>query len=216
MHSQQTAATAPLTGDGLAVPISAAQADLLRRWMSLSELKRRSLRALADELSTTSDFVERAAGELSQEFLDLARLAGRQTALVADLERLAGARLPADGAALSELPGLLAKIAEASAHVARHIDALVVEIQFQDRTRQHLLQIGDTLLFLADAGAVAQAETHGAVPNLSWDGSPDPALLARLLDAQRLSEMRSRLLAHLVPDAAPQEDQALGGSIDLF
>jgi hypothetical protein len=216
MHSEQTAATAPLTGDGLAVPISAAQADLLRRWMSLSELKRRSLRALADELSTTSDFVERAAGELSQEFLDLARLAGRQTALVADLERLAGARLPADGAALSELPGLLAKIAEASAHVARHIDALVVEIQFQDRTRQHLLQIGDTLLFLADAGAVAQAETHGAVPDLSWDGSPDPALLARLLDAQRLSEMRGRLLAHLVPDAAPQEDQALGGSIDLF
>jgi hypothetical protein len=41
-------------------------------------------------------------------------------------------------------------------------------------------------------------------------------LLARLLDAQRLSEMRGRLLAHLVPDAAPQEDQALGGSIDLF
>jgi len=189
-----------------------AQAELLRRWMSLSELKRRSLHALACELTTTSDFVERAADELSQEFLDLARLAGRQTALVADLEQIAAAGLPAAG----DLPALLGKIAEASAHVARHIEALVVEIQFQDRTRQHLLQIGDTLLFLAEAGANAQAETSGVMPNLSWDGSPDPALLARLLDAQRLSEMRGRLLAHLVPDAAPQEDQALGGSIDLF
>jgi hypothetical protein len=216
MHSEQTAAPQTPRGEPATGQAGDAQADLLRRWLSLSELKRRSLHALADELSTTSDFVERAAGELSQEFLDLARLASRQTALVADLERLAGARLPADGAALAELPGLLAKIAEASAHVARHIDALVVEIQFQDRTRQHLLQIGDTLLFLADAGAVAQAETNGAVPNLFWDGSPDAALLVRLLDAQRLSEMRGRLLAHLVPDAAPQEDQALGGSIDLF
>jgi hypothetical protein len=208
MHSEPTAASPAPTGD--------APADLLRRWLSLSELKRRSLQALANELTTTSDFVERAAGELSQEFLDLARLAGRQTALVADLERLAGARLPGDASVINELPALLEKIAEASAHVARHIDALVVEIQFQDRTRQHLLQIGDTLLFLADAGANAQAETHGAMPNLLWDGSPDPALLARLLDAQRLSEMRGRLLAHIVPDSAPQEDQALGGSIDLF
>ncbi len=191
------------------------QADLLRRWLSLSELKRRSLHALACELTTTSDFVERAAGELSQEFLDLARLAGRQTALVADLERLAAKGLPA-GDTITELPALLGKIAEASAHVARHIESLVVEIQFQDHTRQHLLQIGDTLLFLAEAGANAQAETSGVMPNLSWDGSPDPTLLARLLDAQRLSEMRGRLLAHLVPDAAPQEDQALGGSIDLF
>jgi hypothetical protein len=210
MHSEPTAAIQAPSGDAADL-----QADLLRRWLSLSELKRRSLHALADELNTTSDFVERAAGELSQEFLDLARLAGRQTALVADLERLAGASTPRD-AAVTELPGLLTKIAEASAHVARHIDALVVEIQFQDRTRQHLLQIGDTLLFLADAGANAQAETHGAMPNLSWDGSPDATLLVRLLDAQRLSEMRGRLLAHLVPDAAPQEDQALGGSIDLF
>jgi hypothetical protein len=189
-----------------------AQADLLRRWMSLSELKRRSLHALACELTTTSDFVERAADELSQEFLDLARLAQRQKALVADVERVAAAGLPAT----VELPALLGKIAEASANVARHIESLVVEIQFQDRTRQHLLQIGDTLLFLAEAGANAQAETTGVMPNLFWDGSPDPALLARLLDAQRLSEMRGRLLAHLVPDAAPQEDQALGGSIDLF
>jgi hypothetical protein len=188
-----------------------AQADLLRRWLSLSELKRRSLHALACELTTTSDFVERAAGELSQDFLDLARLAGRQTALVAELERLSGS-----GLSDAELPSLLGKIAEASAHVARHIESLVTEIQFQDHTRQHLLQIGDTLLFLAEAGANAQAETNGVMPNLSWDGSPDPALLARLLDAQRLSEMRGRLLAHLVPDAAPQEDQALGGSIDLF
>lgn len=200
MPSQQPAATPD------------AQADLLRRWMSLSELKRRSLHALACELTTTSDFVERAADELSQEFLDLARLAQRQTALVADVERVAAAGLPA----ATELPALLGKIAEASTNVARHIESLVVEIQFQDRTRQHLLQIGDTLLFLAEAGANAQAETSGVMPNLSWDGSPDPALLARLLDAQRLSEMRGRLLAHLVPDAAPQEDQALGGSIDLF
>jgi len=200
MPSQQPAATPD------------AQADLLRRWMSLSELKRRSLHALACELTTTSDFVERAADELSQEFLDLARLAQRQTALVADVERLAAAGLPGT----TELPALLGRIAEASANVARHIESLVVEIQFQDRTRQHLLQIGDTLLFLAEAGASAQAETSGIMPNLSWDGSPDPALLARLLDAQRLSEMRGRLLAHLVPDSAPQEDQALGGSIDLF
>ena len=214
MHSEHTAATQ--TGTAVIAQAPDAQADLLRRWLSLSELKQRSLHALADELTTTSDFVERAAFELSQEFLDLARLASRQTALVADLERLAGARLPDDATSLAELPGLLEKIAEASAHVARHIDALVVEIQFQDRTRQHLLQIGDTLLFLADAGATAQAATHGAVPNLAWDGSPDPALLVRLLDAQRLSEMRGRLLAHLVPDAAPQADQALGGSVDLF
>ena len=216
MHNEKIAATQSPTGDNPPTHAGGAEAELLRRWLSLSELKRRSLRALADELTTTSDFVERAAGELSQEFLDLARLASRQTALVADLERLAGARPAVAGAALGELPGLLEKIAEAAAHVARHIDALVVEIQFQDRTRQHLLQIGDTLLFLADAGATAQAETSGAVPNLAWDGSPDPALLVRLLDAQRLSEMRGRLLAHLVPDAAPQDDQALGGSVDLF
>ncbi len=209
MQSEHTATQKAIAED------AEAKAALLRRWMSLSELKRRSLHALADELTTTSDFVERAAGELSQEFLDLARLAGRQTALVADLEQLASpTRI--GGCTPGALAALLGKIADASAHVARHIDALVVEIQFQDRTRQHLLQIGDTLLFLADAGANAQAETAGTVPNLSWDGSPDATLLARLLDAQRLSEMRGRLLAHLVPDAAPQEDMALGGSVDLF
>ena len=166
MHSEPTAANQTPPSDE-----PEPHADLLRRWMSLSELKRRSLRALADELATTSDFVERAAGELSHEFLDLARLAGRQTALVADLERLAGGSLPSV-ATHADMPGLLEKIAEASAHVARHIDSLVIEIQFQDRTRQHLLQIGDSLLFLADAGADAQAETHGRVPNLAWDGAP--------------------------------------------
>jgi hypothetical protein len=212
MQSEHTAAAGPAPNPS---PGATTPAELLRRWLSLSELKRRSLHALADELTTTSDFVERAACELSQEFLDLARLAGRQTALVADLEQLAGPTRPG-GCTPPEWAALLGKIADASAHVARHIESLVVEIQFQDRTRQHLLQIGDTLLFLAEAGANAQAETSFSMPHLSWDGGPDPTLLARLLDAQKLSEMRGRLLAHLVPDAAPQEDQALGGSIDLF
>jgi methyl-accepting chemotaxis protein len=126
----------------------------------------------------------------------------------------------------ADLSAILAETADASAALSATIAPLVMGLQFQDRTSQHLAHVVEALGTLGEAGEALRQVTHDAVPGTFIPGEVDRGLLDRLVDKQTLGAVRKRFLAHLINEPPPDEivvspatDSAAaadGGDIDLF
>jgi methyl-accepting chemotaxis protein len=126
----------------------------------------------------------------------------------------------------ADLSAILAETARASAALSATIAPLVMGLQFQDRTSQHLAHVVEALGTLGEAGEALRQATHEAVPGTFTPGEVDRTLLERLVDKQTLGAVRKRFLAHLINEpptdeiaagpAADSEAAADGGDIDLF
>jgi methyl-accepting chemotaxis protein len=115
---------------------------------------------------------------------------------------------------------VLAETATASTELAGTVGQLVTGMQFQDRAKQLVAQVIETLAALEEGTAAAQTATDIAFPGLVEPGSFDQAILNRILEKQTMSAMKSRMLARLLTDdgsatAAEPEDEA-PGDIELF
>jgi len=109
------------------------QLDFLRRWLSLSTIQRRALKALAGEIKIVSDHVETSVLGLSERFQNIVATTRKQTTTVHDLVasvqgvELEGSVIPmADVAAKlgSTLTGLTEKIIEMSSRGLSMVGAL--------------------------------------------------------------------------------------------
>jgi Methyl-accepting chemotaxis protein len=108
--------------------------------------------------------------------------------------------------------------------ISADVDGMVTGIQFQDRTRQRLEHVVDTLHVIDQAieeikstTATNLPELVGAVPDIEW--------VKKLLERFTLGEMRTRFVAHLLDGERPAElpedmsgnsAPSSGGSTELF
>lgn len=108
--------------------------------------------------------------------------------------------------------------------ISSDVDGMVTGIQFQDRTRQRLEHVVDSLHVIDQALEEIKASTTAGVPDVDSDRVPDVAWVKKLLERFTLGEMRSRFVSRLldgVPDASDDEasssrTQSPSGSVELF
>lgn len=124
-------------------------------------------------------------------------------------------------ALLKEVVGDAMKEAEV---ISADVTGMITGIQFQDRTRQRLEHVVDTLEVLDGALEELKQATAPNVPPRE-DGDADVAWLKRLLDRFTLGELRSRFVAQIFEGRQPgaaADDLTSGfgpsatGTVELF
>ena len=120
-----------------------------------------------------------------------------------------------------DFSAVLSETAQSSAMMAATVGQLITGIQFQDRTKQHIGQVIETLAALGESTAAAQQETEAAFPGLFQAGGLDDAALRRIVERQTLGGMKGRLLDRLLGDTDAAGDAGhapddAGGDIELF
>lgn len=108
--------------------------------------------------------------------------------------------------------------------ISADVDGMITGIQFQDRTRQRLEHVVDTLHVIDQALEEIKSSTATALPELAV-GVPDTEWVKKLLDRFTMSEMRARFVAQLLdgkppadlPDTSSENHApSASGSIELF
>ncbi len=111
-----------------------------------------------------------------------------------------------------------------AAEISADVDAMVTGLQFQDRARQRLEHVVDTLQVIDQALEQIKQSTTAAVPELLDVADPDTGWVKNLLARYTMSEMRERFVAQILDgtpldgiDVAPdQGGPSSTGSIELF
>lgn len=113
---------------------------------------------------------------------------------------------------------VLAEVAAASASQSDTVSKMITGVQFQDRAKQHLDHVVDTLAILGKALASLQQETRAQAAAQDWNGQIDRRWLNEILENFSLSEMRKRFVAQVVRDevASPAIPQAAVGTVEMF
>jgi methyl-accepting chemotaxis protein len=122
------------------------------------------------------------------------------------------------------LGGIVADAVQAAEAISTDVDGMVTGIQFQDRTKQRLEHVIDTLEIVGQAIDKIEHETTAALPELMASSVPDTAWVKQLLDRYTMSEMRERFVLALLDgksEDAPDDVSATtaptsSGSIELF
>lgn len=122
------------------------------------------------------------------------------------------------------LSSIVAEAAGEAAQISSDVDGMVTGIQFQDRTRQRLEHVVDTLHVIGQAVEDIKDRTRAVVPELSSDPGADVEWVKGLLDKFTMSELRARFVAQLLDGKQPGEIQdvpaadvpSVSGSIELF
>lgn len=93
---------------------------------------------------------------------------------------------------------VLDEAAHASNDMSKSISGLVMGMQFQDRFKQRLEHVTDSMHVLAVALADLEDETRTAFPDATKDSSRADALVDQVLGKVRMDEVRKRLIARLM------------------
>ncbi|WP_296512231.1 methyl-accepting chemotaxis protein [Rhodopseudomonas sp.] len=103
------------------------------------------------------------------------------------------------------------------------VDGMVTGIQFQDRTKQRLEHVVDTLHVLDEAVQEVKSSTLMVAPELSELEPADMEWVKKLLDRYTMSEVRERFIAQVIdghatqmPEQAAESGPTQGGSVELF
>lgn len=117
-----------------------------------------------------------------------------------------------------ELRVLVAQSADVSSAISSDIDQMVTGIQFQDRTKQRLEHVVNTLGMLGDAINDTLTETASLAPELAAIAETDTDWVQNLLARCTMTDVQQRFNAHLNDDDAAIAAQASSGagSIELF
>lgn len=112
---------------------------------------------------------------------------------------------------------VLMEAARASNHISETVSQLVTGIQFQDRAKQHMEHVIDTLQVLERAVEELQGQVRSTVPDLTWSGGINEDWLRQIVNGYRLADLRKRFVARVLLDeqseTMPDNDT---GSIELF
>lgn len=123
-----------------------------------------------------------------------------------------------------KLKAVVADAVKESEVISADVAGMVTGIQFQDRTKQRLEHVVDTLHAIDLAIDALKHDTVTTVPEISDAATPDMDWVKNLLQGYKLSEMRERFVEQILdgksaethesrPEAiAPQSS----GSIELF
>ena len=124
----------------------------------------------------------------------------------------------------SSLETIVADAIREAAIISADVDGMVTGIQFQDRTRQRLEHVVDTLHVIDEALEEIKSSTTASLPELV-DSVPDIEWVKKLLERFTLGEMRARFVAQLLdgersahrPDNESENSApSSSGSAELF
>lgn len=169
------------------------------------------LKAVTDGIATGHDTLRRVATiDMSGNIMAKDKLQVLLSALVSRSDSLS--QIVADAVREAE-------------QISADVGGMVTGIQFQDRTRQRLEHVADTLQVIDQALEELKRGSIESVPGLTAEVEPDLDWLKSLLDRFKMSEMRSRFVAQLLEGKTPGELPAgegnnagpsSTGSIELF
>ena len=195
-----------------------------------------AFRVVAQEVRELSKVTQQVAGSMQTELKTVTEgIANGHTTL----RRVATIDMSANMLAKDKLEVLLSALVRRTDSLARivsdavreaeimaaDVGGMVTGIQFQDRMRQRLEHVVDTLQVIDQAIDELKQSSIAAVPGLAVDVVPDTAWVKHLLERFTMSEMRSRFVAQLlegkqagelsdqVPEASGPSDS---GSVELF
>lgn len=103
----------------------------------------------------------------------------------------------------------LSSSAELSKEITTDISHLVTSLQFQDRTKQRLQNVADTLMALSLGKDELQKETQENVPALAGPIEVDEAWVEHLVSELTLGEMRARFVSSILL-GSPVDDESVG------
>jgi methyl-accepting chemotaxis protein len=169
------------------------------------------LDTVADGIASGHDTLRRVATiDMSDNIMVKAKLERLLEALVRRSESLSG--IVSDAVREAEL-------------ISADVGGMVTGLQFQDRTRQRLEHVVDTLQVIDQALDELKHSSVASAPELGAEMKPDMEWVKKLLERFTMSEMRSRFVAQLLegkqPDQLPDTMSDAGGpsssgSIELF
>lgn len=121
----------------------------------------------------------------------------------------------------AKLEEIVAEAVGEAVSISADVDGMVTGIQFQDRTKQSLEHVVDTMDVINDAIEQIRVDTAAAVPSLA-ELEPDTTWVKNLLDRFKLSEMRERFVKEILDGRISERNGGApdaktdGGSIELF
>jgi len=185
--------------------------ELSKATSELSVSMQNELNAVTNGIASGRDTLQRVATiDMSQNILAKDRLEVLLAALMRRSENL---------------NGIVADAVREAGVISADVESMVTGIQFQDRTKQRLEHVVDTLDVINQATNELKTSTAGQVPELAGEIAPDIEWVKALLDRFKLSDMRARFVAQLLdgqsPDMSPdlQPEQlapSSSGSVELF
>ena len=194
-----------------------------------------AFRVVAGEVQELSKATEALSREMKEEIKSVTEgIADGQTTLkrVATVDMsdniMAKDRLEVLLAALvnrsDNLSAIVADASREAAQISSDVDGMVTGIQFQDRTRQRLEHVVDTLHVIGQALDDLKDRTKSVVPEPSSDSAADVEWVKGFLDKFTLSDLRARFVAQLldgkqpaeVTEAASVQGPSDSGAIELF
>ena len=124
----------------------------------------------------------------------------------------------------NELEIIVAEAVRESGVISADVAGMVTGIQFQDRTKQRLEHVVDTLHVIGEALEEIKCSTMAAAPELAGRSAPDIEWVKRLLARYTMSDMRERFVAQILDgkpvtwtgDAAANGAPSSSGSMELF
>jgi methyl-accepting chemotaxis protein len=185
--------------------------DLSRRTQDLSVAMDGELRAVTEGIASGHATLQRVATiDMSQNLMAKDRLEVLMSSLISRSDNLT--QVVSDAIKEAEI-------------ISADVDGMVTGIQFQDRTRQRLEHVVDTLHVVDQALEELKETTGTQLPGGSGAPQMDVEWVKKLLDRFTLGELRARFVAQIlegVPVAGPEEELKAGsvpsssGSIELF
>lgn len=195
-----------------------------------------AFRVVAGEVRELSGATARLAEDMESELnaVTLGIASGHQTlqrVATIDMSQnlLAKERLEVLMAALirrsENLSSVVNDARQEAATISADVAAVVTGIQFQDRTRQRLEHVVDTLAFVDQALDELKDATRANTVEPSEDHPDDLGWVKKLLDHFTLGELRSRFVAEILEgkqptapaaDAAGIDGLPASGTIELF
>jgi methyl-accepting chemotaxis protein len=185
--------------------------ELSKTTQTLAGTMKGELKALTDGIASGQATMRRVATiDMSDNVLAKERLEVLLTALVGRS---------------ANLETIVADAVKESEAISADVDGMVTGIQFQDRMRQRLEHVVDTLHVVDQAIEEVKGNTTANIPELAGTSVPDMDWVKKLLERFTMSEMRARFVAQLVDGEPPDDprddtsgnsDPSSSGSIELF
>ena len=184
--------------------------ELSRSTQSLATTMKSELKTITDGLATSHATLQRIATiDMSENVLVKERL-----------EMLLRAMVDRSG----RLESIVSDAVKEFEVIASDVEGMITGIQFQDRTKQRLEHVVDTLHVVGQAIEEIKSSTLAEVPDLADTSNLDTEWVTQLLARFTMSEMRERFVAQILhgemTDPADNPAEAMtpssSGSMELF
>jgi methyl-accepting chemotaxis protein len=189
---------------------------------------------IAHEMKQLAQATERTAVEVRDRIADVTAGVGRGHAVMQEIATLdLSQNIMAKERIDSLLAGIaaqhasfgvvLAETAASSSAMAATVGQLIVGMQFQDRTKQHIAGVIETLGVLRETTVAMQEFSAASFPGRFAPGGFDEVALERIIERQTLGGMKARILRRLLTAECSTETVAdqntagdAAGDIELF